>query len=274
MKKKILFALTTAAMMIASTNAFAATKDCAGINYSSLSLNSLCGNYLGSGKLNIGNLNCIESSDINNLIKYCFNYSCGLTSKDDYVNEDCNKDNDCTDDSCDSNKDCAGSDCDKFNSCTSGNCGNNESTGNNGSAENNESTESTGDNQSTSESAYAAEVVRLVNEERAKEGLAALKTDAAVQSAAQIRAKETVTLFSHTRPDGSSCFTALQSAGAKYSTAGENIAYGQKTPAEVVNAWMNSEGHRANIMNSSFTTIGVGCYKSGNTYYWSQFFTA
>ena len=94
-----------------------------------------------------------------------------------------------------------------------------------------------------------------------------------MQSAAQIRARELVTDFSHTRPDGSECFTALQAVGAKYSGAGENIAYGQKTPQEVVNAWMNSPGHRANIMNGNFTTIGVGCYKSGNTYYWSQFFT-
>lgn len=94
-----------------------------------------------------------------------------------------------------------------------------------------------------------------------------------MQSAAQIRAREIVTDFSHTRPDGSECFTALQDVGAKYSGAGENIAYRQKTPQEVVNAWMNSPGHRANIMNGNFTTIGVGCYKSGNTYYWSQFFT-
>lgn len=126
---------------------------------------------------------------------------------------------------------------------------------------------------SSQESAYAAEVVRLVNIERAKEGLDALTVDTAVQSAAQVRAQETVMSFSHTRPDGRSCYTALDEAGATYSGAGENIAYGQETPEEVVDTWMNSPGHRANILNSSYTHIGVGCYDNGGTYYWSQFFT-
>lgn len=120
--------------------------------------------------------------------------------------------------------------------------------------------------------AYEAEVLRLVNIERAKYGLSALSYDSGAAKAAHIRAKEIVISFSHTRPDGSSCFTAAQETGFTYRTAGENIAYGYATPEQVVTGWMNSEGHRKNILSSSFTKLGVGCYKSGNTLYWSQFF--
>ena len=124
--------------------------------------------------------------------------------------------------------------------------------------------------QTPEEADYIAEVIRLVNQERAKEGLAALQTNDAITGAAQTRAEELPTLFDHTRPDGSSCFTALDEAGVRYWTAGENIAAGYATPAQVVAGWMNSPGHRANILNGSFTTIGVG--REGN--YWVQLFTA
>ncbi len=120
--------------------------------------------------------------------------------------------------------------------------------------------------------AYEAEVLRLVNIERAKYGLAALSSDSGAVKVAHLRAKEIVRSFSHTRPDGSSCFTAAKEFGVSYRTAGENIAYGYATPAQVVNGWMNSEGHRKNILSASFSKIGVGCYQSGNTLYWSQFF--
>ncbi len=120
--------------------------------------------------------------------------------------------------------------------------------------------------------AYEAEVLRLINAERAKYGLAALSMDAGATDAAHIRAKEIVKSFSHTRPDGSSCFTAAKEVGLTYRTAGENIAYGYATPQQVVNGWMNSEGHRRNILSPSFTKIGIGCYRSGGTLYWSQFF--
>ncbi len=122
-------------------------------------------------------------------------------------------------------------------------------------------------------SSYAAQVLKLVNAERAKEGLSALTTNTTLTSAANVRAKETKTSFSHTRPDGSSCFTALTQAGVTYKTAGENIAYGQKTPAEVVKAWMESPGHRANIMNANFHKVGIGVYQTGGVIYWSQLFT-
>ncbi len=121
---------------------------------------------------------------------------------------------------------------------------------------------------------YASQVVALVNAERAKYGLSALKVDSRVQQAAQVRAAETVRSFSHTRPNGSSFSTALTEAGVSYIRSGENIAYGQSTPQQVVNAWMNSSGHRANILNESFTTIGVGYTVSGGTAYWAQLFTA
>ncbi len=122
-------------------------------------------------------------------------------------------------------------------------------------------------------SSYATQVLKLVNAERAKAGLSALTTNTTLTSAANVRAKETKTLFSHTRPDGSSCFTALTQAGVNYKTAGENIAYGQKTPAEVVKAWMESPGHRANIMNANFHKVGIGVYQTGGVIYWSQLFT-
>lgn len=121
---------------------------------------------------------------------------------------------------------------------------------------------------------YAEQVVKLVNAERAKENLSPLKTAKDVQAAAQVRAQEIVTSFSHTRPNGSSFSTALKEQNVSYRGAGENIAWGQRSPEEVVNAWMNSSGHRANIMNANFTTIGVGYYQNSNgTNYWSQLFT-
>ena len=121
--------------------------------------------------------------------------------------------------------------------------------------------------------AYAREVVELVNQERIKAGLEPLEVDLKVQQAAQVRAEEIKRSFSHTRPNGSSPFTALSEAGASYRGAGENIAMGQKSPADVMNSWMNSSGHRANSLNSSFTHIGVGVYESGGRIYWTQLFT-
>jgi uncharacterized protein YkwD len=93
------------------------------------------------------------------------------------------------------------------------------------------------------------------------------------QKAAQLRANEIVQQFSHTRPNGQSCFTALQQFNVSYSTAGENIAYGQPDAQTVVNGWMNSPGHRANILNGSFKQTGIGVYRDAKgTYYWTQMF--
>ncbi len=114
------------------------------------------------------------------------------------------------------------------------------------------------------------EILRLVNEERAKAGLSALEYRADAQSAADIRANEIVTVFDHTRPDGSSCFTVLD--GIKKTAAGENIAEYYQTPAQVMDGWMNSPGHKANILNDKFTGLAVGIAESGGKKYWVQIF--
>lgn len=128
-------------------------------------------------------------------------------------------------------------------------------------------------NANTSVSSYAEEVLRLVNIERSKAGLSSLSTTNTLKAAADKRAQETAVSFSHTRPDGSKFSTVLQEYGISYRTAGENIAYGQRTPQEVVNAWMNSSGHRANILNGNFNKIGIGVYQKNGVIYWSQLFT-
>lgn len=123
------------------------------------------------------------------------------------------------------------------------------------------------------DSSYAAQILRLVNEERAKAGLSALTMDTGLTAAGNVRAKEIVSSFSHTRPDGTSFSTAIREQGVSFRGVGENIAWGQKSPEEVMNAWMNSPGHRANILNEKYTRIGVGHYQNGKgTNYWVQLF--
>lgn len=121
---------------------------------------------------------------------------------------------------------------------------------------------------------FAMQVIKLVNQERAKEGLPALQYDANIEKAALVRAKETEISFSHTRPNGSTFSTALKENGVSFKGAGENIAWGQRSPEEVMKGWMNSPGHRANIMNKNFTRIGVGHYQNNaGVNYWTQLFT-
>ncbi|WP_131740651.1 CAP domain-containing protein [Actinomadura roseirufa] len=122
----------------------------------------------------------------------------------------------------------------------------------------------------------AEQVVALANAERAKNGCAALTSQAGLQAAAQGHSDDMVArnFFSHTNPSGREPGARITAAGYRWSTYGENIAYGQKTPAEVMTAWMNSSGHRANILNCRFKEIGVGvAFKSG-TPYWTQDFGA
>ena len=122
--------------------------------------------------------------------------------------------------------------------------------------------------------AYADEVFRLTNAERLKAGLPALSGMPALTLTAVVRAKETIRSFSHDRPDGSDCFTAFDENYVQYTMAGENIAMGQRTPSEVVSGWMNSPGHRENILNEDFGHLGVGvALDSGGRLYWSQNFT-
>lgn len=121
---------------------------------------------------------------------------------------------------------------------------------------------------------FAEQVVELVNQERTKAGLNAVTLDQNIASAALVRAKEIETSFSHTRPNGSKFSTALTEQGVTFKGAGENIAWGQKSPEAVMQAWMNSEGHRANILNKNFTKIGVGYYQNAaGRNFWTQLFT-
>lgn len=125
---------------------------------------------------------------------------------------------------------------------------------------------------STSASEFEKQVVELTNAERTKAGLAPLQIDNAVMASAHAKSADMAknNYFSHTSPTYGSPFDQMKAAGISYRSAGENIAQGQQTPEQVVQAWMNSEGHRANILNSSFTHIGVGYVADGN--YWTQQF--
>ena len=124
------------------------------------------------------------------------------------------------------------------------------------------------------ESSFAEQVAELVNAERRKAGLGELVLDQEIASAALVRAKEIETSFSHTRPDGRSFSSVLTDNGISFRGSGENIAWGQKTPQEVMDGWMNSEGHRANILNAKFTKIGVGYYQNASgRNFWTQLFT-
>jgi len=105
---------------------------------------------------------------------------------------------------------------------------------------------------------YGMRITELVNEHRAAAGLAPVKYSAKISKAAQVRAVEIEKSFSHTRPDGRYFSTVFAEHGISYRYSGENIAWGQKSPEEVVTAWMNSAGHRANILNAKFTELGVG----------------
>lgn len=125
----------------------------------------------------------------------------------------------------------------------------------------------------TKEQEYVNRVVELVNNERAKAGLGKVTLNETLKNAARVRAKESAVSFSHTRPNGTAFSTVLQEYNISYRGAGENIAWGQKTPKEVMEGWMNSSGHRANILNGNFTKIGVGFYQDQNgRNYWSQLF--
>lgn len=123
------------------------------------------------------------------------------------------------------------------------------------------------------ESDFAVQVVKLVNEERVKAGLDPVTINKEVTSAALLRANEIEVSFSHTRPDGRTFGSVLTDNGIRFNGAGENIAWGQNSPQQVMEAWMNSEGHRANILNPNFTEMGVGHYQNSNgRNYWVQLF--
>ncbi|MBU3143192.1 CAP domain-containing protein [Clostridium sp. CF012] len=119
------------------------------------------------------------------------------------------------------------------------------------------------------------EVLTLVNKERAKLGLAPLKDNWELSRVARYKSEDMANknYFSHTSPTYGSPFDMMKNFGVKYMTAGENIAMGQQTPASVMTSWMNSAGHKANILSVNFTEIGVGIAKDKNgTIYWTEQF--
>lgn len=142
-------------------------------------------------------------------------------------------------------------------------------------SQNNATTDSAKDSSAktaTSVSAYEKQVVELTNKERAKNGLPALTLDTGLSKVAKAKSQDMSAnnYFAHTSPTYGSPFDMMKQFGISYKAAGENIAKGQKTPEEVVKAWMNSEDHRANILSDKFTHIGVGYVENGN--YWTQQF--
>lgn len=123
------------------------------------------------------------------------------------------------------------------------------------------------------EDPYLEQLVALVNEERGKAGVGLLERSGPACAAAAIRADEIVTSFSHTRPDGSPYKTVFSQAGIGYRNCGENVAFGYRTPEEVMAGWMASEGHRANILEERYSSIGIGyCKGSNGQTYWVQLF--
>lgn len=119
------------------------------------------------------------------------------------------------------------------------------------------------------------QVIQLTNQERAKHGLKPLKANWELSRVARYKSADMrdKNYFSHTSPTYGSPFNMIKSFGLSYRSAGENIAAGQTTPQQVVQAWMNSEGHRANILNAGYTEIGVGYAEGGSKrYYWTQMF--
>ncbi len=113
----------------------------------------------------------------------------------------------------------------------------------------------------------ANEILNIVNQRRSENGLSALTMDTELLNAAMDRAMETGIYYSHTRPNGDSCFTILSKMN------GENIAVNYQSPESVMTGWMNSTGHRANILSTNFKSIGIGCFKSNSVYYWVQSFS-
>lgn len=150
------------------------------------------------------------------------------------------------------------------------NNGNNENNGNSGNNEN-ENNENLPSNVSDIEK----EVARLVNVERQKNGLNPLTLDASISSVARLKSQDMIdkNYFNHQSPTYGSPFDMLRKFGINYQYAGENIAMGQRTAQEVMNGWMNSPGHRANILSSNYGKIGVGYAVKNGTAYWTQMFT-
>ncbi|NED74694.1 CAP domain-containing protein, partial [Streptomyces sp. SID9944] len=119
-----------------------------------------------------------------------------------------------------------------------------------------------------------AQVIALVNQERAKAGCGPVTGDSQLDAAAQAHSDDMAArnFFEHTNPDGKDPGDRITAAGYRWSTYGENIARGQQTPESVMDSWMNSPGHRANILNCAFKNLGVGVHKGSGGPWWTQDF--
>lgn len=173
---------------------------------------------------------------------------------------------------------CPGGDCTQKpgDNCPGGDCtqkpGDNDTVQKPGNNDTVQKPEIPGTNVDSSVSDYEKKVVELVNEIRKEYGLSELKLNTKLCAVAKAKSQDMKdnNYFSHTSPTYGSPFDMIKSFGISYRTAGENIAMGYRTPEEVVDGWMNSEGHRANILNGSFKEIGMGHVANGN--YWTQMF--
>ena len=122
----------------------------------------------------------------------------------------------------------------------------------------------------------AKEVLTILNQRRAEQGLSALSWDNNLTTVAKVRSLETVSNFSHTRPDGRSFYTALDDSRIAYNWGGENLACGQTSASVAMSEWMASQTHKDNILRSEFKKVGIACYYDPNTtykYYWVQIFS-
>jgi len=138
-----------------------------------------------------------------------------------------------------------------------------------------EENEGSDQDQSVDQHAFVQEVIDLTNDERTSRGLSPLEADTQLNEVATVKSEDMRdnNYFSHDSPTYGSPFDMMNHYGVEYRGAGENIAAGQRSPEEVVNGWMNSQGHRENILNADYTHIGVG-YAEGGSYgsYWTQMF--
>lgn len=257
--KKLTLFTAVLSMAAVPASAFAATGSGTNINnkyqinsyYTSQNSNIGCYSQ-NTGYFTIDNNGCIVWKSCTNTGNNTYNSSCG-TSNNQQVVKPGNQTN------------TGGSSAKPDGSGSNINQGN-TNTGNSGS--------NTGNNVSNA-SGYAAEVTSIVNQERSAKGLKALSYNSALGAVAQQKAEDMAknNYFSHTSPTYGSAFDMLAKAKISYRSAGENIAKGQTSASAVMKAWMNSSGHKANILSSSYSEIGVGCAVSSNgTKYWVQIF--
>ena len=211
------------------------------------------------------------------------------TNNDNNVNNDnnTNNDNNVNNDNNTNNDNNVNNDnsTDNDNNVNNDNSTNNDNNIDNNNSTNNDTNNNVGGNDSNGESqetpnvesestqkSFEDQVLVLVNKERAHYGLRPLTMDESLRNVARVKSSDMSAnnYFSHTSPTYGSPFDMLKQFGINYSSAAENIAQGYTTPEAVVNGWMNSSGHRANILNASYTKIGIGYEANGN--YWTQLF--